>query len=59
MHYEEKLKLDYEQTGQYFHELAGVRFKLLALVPVVTGAAISLLGSTATPNKLIPISISY
>ncbi len=30
---EEKLRLDYEQTTKYFHELAEARFKLLALVP--------------------------
>lgn len=40
---EDKFKLDYEQTAQYFHELAAVRFKLLAIVPIVTGAAIALL----------------
>jgi len=36
------LEIDYRATGEYFRELAGTRFRLLALVPSVTGLAIAL-----------------
>jgi hypothetical protein len=49
---DEKLKLDYEQTTNYYHQLADSRFKLLALIPVVTGAAIGLL-STGIPSSVV------
>jgi hypothetical protein len=49
---DEKLKLDYEQTTIYYHQLADSRFKLLALIPIVTGAAIGLL-STGIPSSVV------
>lgn len=39
----ERLKLDYEQTLQTYRQLADIRFKLLAFVPTISGAAIALL----------------
>jgi hypothetical protein len=39
----ELLKLDYEQTLQTYRQLAEIRFKLLAFVPTISGAAIALL----------------
>jgi hypothetical protein len=56
MEAEEKLKLDCEQTTKYFHSLAEVRFKLLGLLPVVTGTAIGLLQSQK-PELVVPLSI--
>lgn len=38
-----KHHLDYEQTAAYFREVHETRFRLLALLPVATGAAIALL----------------
>jgi hypothetical protein len=41
------LKFDYDHTMKYFHELAGIRFKLLAIVPVFTGVGFSILSGGA------------
>jgi hypothetical protein len=41
----EDLRLDYQQTCEQFKLLADIRFKLIAFVPTLTGAAISLLSS--------------
>jgi len=57
MDYEDKLQLDYEQTTHYFHELHNVRFRLLALVPIVTGAAIGFLGDETSGPKVLAIGI--
>ena len=38
----DKLEVDYHATGDYFRELAGTRFKLLAFVPSVTGVTVAL-----------------
>jgi hypothetical protein len=54
---DEKLKLDYEQTTAYYHQLADSRFKLLTLVPIVTGAAIGLLGDGTPPTSVLAIGI--
>jgi hypothetical protein len=56
MEREEKLKLDYTETAKYFHALADVRFKLLALVPLITGAAVGVL-QTQKLELVIPVSI--
>jgi hypothetical protein len=42
----EVLKLDYEQTLATYRQLTGIRFKLLAFVPAISGAAIAVLGQT-------------
>jgi hypothetical protein len=44
MNQDDKLQLDYENTIGQFEMLADIRFKLLALLPTVTGVAIALLG---------------
>lgn len=54
---DEKLKLDYEQTTEYYHNLADSRFRLLALVPIVTGAAIGLLSKNIDPGTVLAIGI--
>ncbi len=45
----ENLRLDYETTVQQFTTLADIRFKLLAFVPTVTGAAFGILKNS--PNN--------
>jgi len=55
MERDEKLKLDYEQTTAYYHQLADSRFKLLTLVPIVTGAAIGLLNEGTPPASVLAI----
>ena len=42
---EDKLKLDYEQTCQQIRAFTDIRFKLLAFVPTLTGAAVALLSN--------------
>ncbi len=36
---DDRLRLDYDQTNQLLRALMDVRFKLLAFVPTVSGAA--------------------
>jgi hypothetical protein len=48
--YWERLKLDYESTISYYQNLAEIRFKLLAFVPTISGAAIALLTRTSVPR---------
>ncbi|MBI5102400.1 MAG: hypothetical protein HZB33_11265 [Nitrospirae bacterium] len=57
MDQDEKLKLDYEQTTQYHHNLADIRFRLLALVPIATGAAIALVEKTVSGPHVLAIGL--
>lgn len=49
------LRLDYQTTVQQFTALADIRFKLLAFVPTVTGAAFGVLKDS--PNKAATAAI--
>jgi uncharacterized membrane protein len=51
----ENLRLDYQTTVQQFTVLADIRFKLLAFVPTVTGAAFGVLKDS--PNKAATAAI--
>lgn len=51
----ERLKLDYGQTTDLLRTLTDVRFKLLALVPTLSGAAIALLGHPSSPVQLLTL----
>jgi hypothetical protein len=42
---EDNLRLDYDQTCQQISAFTDTRFKLLAFVPTLTGAAVALLSS--------------
>jgi len=46
------LRLDYEQTTQFLRTLVDVRFKLLAFVPTLTGAAVGLVGGPRPAAEL-------
>ena len=41
----DRLRLDYDQTNELIRTLLDVRFKLLAFVPTIAGAAVALVGS--------------
>src|ERR1019366_7031427 len=45
------LPLDYEQTGLNFRMLADIRFRLLTLVPSLTGIGVALLQSATSPTS--------
>jgi hypothetical protein len=51
-----KLELEYEQVNENFRFLADVRFKLLALVPILGGAAVYALGRVGLDAGKAPAS---
>ncbi len=57
MKLDERLKIDYEQTGKYFYELAATRFKLLAFVPTITGLALANIDIAVDPALAIAAGI--
>ena len=52
---DERLRLDYGQTTGLLRDLNDVRFKLLAFVPTVSGAAVGLL--SRNPNTAVLIGV--
>ena len=50
------LRLDYEQTTDLLRTLTDVRFKLLALVPTISGAAVAVLGHSG-PAELLAVGL--
>jgi hypothetical protein len=56
----DRIKVDYEQTLATYRMLADIRFKLLAFVPTISGAAITFLSSKtaqAEPQTTLVISM--
>jgi hypothetical protein len=53
----ELLRLDYVQTAPILRELAEVRFKLLAFVPTVSGAAIAFLRHPGSAAELLGVGL--
>lgn len=51
----ERLRLDYTQTTDLLRTLTDVRFKLLALVPTLSGAAIAVVGHPSSPVQLLAL----
>lgn len=51
----ERLRLDYDQTTDLIRTLTDVRFKLLAFVPTITGAAVALLGRGHSAAELLSV----
>ena len=54
---EDRLRLDYEQTTQLLRELVDVRFKLLAFVPTIAGAAVGLFGQPRPAVELLGLGL--
>jgi len=57
MEADEGLRLDYEQTTQLLRTLVDVRFKLLAFVPTITGAAVGLVGRPRPAAELLGVGV--
>jgi hypothetical protein len=57
MNEDEKIKLDYERTAQYFFHLADVRFKLLALLPIVSGTGLAIVPSHFRPQESLALGV--
>ena len=53
----DKHKLDYEQTCQQIRAFTDVRFKLLAFVPTLTGAAVALLGNVTDEWTVLAVGL--
>ncbi len=49
--------MECDHTLQQFAMLADIRFKLLASVPVLAGAAIAFLGQTAAPETTLAVRL--
>lgn len=54
---DERLRLDYDQTSQVLRTLTDVRFKLLAFVPTITGAAVGLVGRPRPAAELLGVGV--
>jgi len=52
---DEKLRLDYDTTVRVLLALADTRFKLLAIVPTIAGAAIAIVSRGATAAELMAL----
>jgi hypothetical protein len=51
----ERLRLEYAQANELLRTLTDVRFKLLAFVPTIAGAAVALLGGRSSPAELLAV----
>ena len=51
------LRVDYQQTTDLLRTLTDVRFKLLALVPTLSGAAVAVLGHPSSAAELIAVGL--
>jgi hypothetical protein len=54
---DDALRLDYQQTTDLLRTLTDVRFKLLAFVPTLSGAAVGLLGRPRPAVELLAIGL--
>jgi hypothetical protein len=53
----DRLRADYQQTTDLLRTLTDVRFKLLALVPTLSGAAVAVLGHPTSAAELIAVGL--
>lgn len=53
----DRLRLDYQQTTDFLRTLTDVRFKLLALVPTLSGAAVALVGHPSSAVELLALGL--
>jgi hypothetical protein len=53
----DRLRLDYAQTTDLMGQITDVRFKLLALVPTLSGAAVAVLGRPSSVAELLAVGL--
>jgi hypothetical protein len=56
-HGDERLRLDYDQTTDYLRSLTDIRFKLLAIVPTIAGAAVAFLSRGRPAGELLAVGL--
>ena len=54
---EDRLRLEYDRAVALFADLTDTRFKLLALVPTLSGAAVGLLKAGEAPIELLAVGL--
>ncbi len=54
---QERMLLDYRQTSELVQSLTDIRFKLLALVPTLSGAAVAVLAHPSTAVELLAVGV--
>jgi hypothetical protein len=54
---DDRLRLDYEQTTQLYRTLVDVRFRLLAVVPAIAGAAVAFVGRPRPAAELLGVGV--
>ena len=52
---DDRLRLDYDQTTDLLRTLTDVRFKLIAFVPTIAGAAVALVGRSGSASELTAV----
>jgi len=52
---DERIRLDYDQTTDLLRTLTDVRFKLLAFVPTISGAAVAVVGRSGSAAELTAV----
>jgi len=53
----DQLRLDYQQTTDLLRTLTDVRFKLLALVPTLSGATVAVIGHPGSAVELLAVGL--
>jgi len=53
----DRLRLDYQQTTDLLRDLTDARFKLLALVPTLSGTAVALIGRPTSSVALLAVGV--
>jgi hypothetical protein len=53
----DRLRLDYQQTTDLMRQITDARFKLLALVPTLSGAAVAILGRPSSAGELLAVGL--
>lgn len=52
---DQSLRIDYEQTTELLRSLTDIRFKLLAFVPSIAGAAVAFMGAGHSATELLAV----